>query len=88
MKTLLALKFIRSKIFGGADASIESTLSSLDAVNAAAFSKVRILLSFTRLKHCLSFFFLLQAAASLLSTKPTYVTIGESTLPYADELGL
>ena len=87
--TLLALKLIRSKIFGGADASIESTLSSLDAVNAAAFSKVRVFLSFTGLKYCSSLsFFLLQAAASLLSTKPTYVTIGESTLPYADELGL
>ncbi|KIM37896.1 hypothetical protein M413DRAFT_448163 [Hebeloma cylindrosporum] len=56
-----------SKIFGGAEASVESTLSSLDAVNAAAFSK---------------------AAASLLSAKPTYVTVGESSLPYADELGL
>ena len=87
--TFLALKLIPSKIFGGADASIESTLSSLDAVNAAAFSKVRIFFFFTGLKHCLSFsFFFLQAAASLLSTKPTYVTIGESTLPYADELGL
>ncbi|KAF8970643.1 Metalloenzyme, LuxS/M16 peptidase-like protein [Flammula alnicola] len=56
-----------SKVFSGSEASLESTLSSLDGINAAAFSK---------------------AAAALISAKPTYVTIGGSHLPYADELGL
>ncbi len=29
-----------------------------------------------------------QAAATLISAKPTYVTIGDAQLPFADELGL
>ena len=57
--TFLALKLIPSKIFGGADASIESTLSSLDAVNAAAFSKVRIFFFLHWVKALLIIFFFL-----------------------------
>ena len=30
----------------------------------------------------------IQAAATLISAKPTYVTIGDAQLPFADELGL
>ncbi|KAF9472629.1 LuxS/MPP-like metallohydrolase [Pholiota conissans] len=56
-----------SKIFGENVSTLEATLSSLDSVDAAAFSK---------------------AASALISAKPTYVTIGEAHLPFADELGL
>lgn len=41
------------------------------------------------LRYLCLFIFLQQSAASLMSTKPTYVVVGESqTLPFADELGL
>jgi ubiquinol-cytochrome c reductase core subunit 2 len=59
---------IGPKLFSGSDASLTSTFSSLEKVDAAGLSK---------------------AAASLVSAKPTYVVVGDSSaLPYADEVGL
>lgn len=71
----------------GTGAPVESTLSALSGVQAAAVTKVRFLTIIherTRLADCE-----LQAAATLTKAKPTFVAIGDlHQLPYADEVGL
>ncbi|TFY68655.1 hypothetical protein EVJ58_g878 [Rhodofomes roseus] len=69
----------------GSPASLDSTISNLDKVNASAFSKVRYA---TPLKDVV-LTIRVQAATSFVKAKPTYVAIGDiKRLPYADELGL
>lgn len=69
------------------DVSLEAVQKSFDGVSASAFTKVCYARFFG---SCLfSNEITVQAVASLLKSKPTYVAVGDTNaLPYADEIGI
>lgn len=82
------VSLLGDKVFSGADASVETTLSSFDAVTSSSISSVSLLHEYAKRTSDSRVFFP-QVASRLLKVKPTYVVVGDiAALPYADELGL
>ena len=73
------------KVLRGEVASVQAALEGVQGVSGASFAQVRANAP-ARSHHA---DVLLQVAANLVKSKPTYVAVGDlHTLPYADEIGL
>lgn len=75
------------QILAGAPASVSSTISALEQVDASAISNVSFRPNFDMLLW--SYNIDQQVTSTLLKSKPTFVAVGNTqALPHADELGL